>query len=259
MFCTNNENVKLTRSRLWLLCSQGQLFPVPAGRKELSPLVEGCNTWCEEDVEFFEEAEATGFAGDVVASQLLFQEVPGDGEVGALPSELVDVPAQGGAWLVLVLLLHVVSVPVVPPPEWAPCQPCVGLHAVARVSGGDGGLVHHPWCLAPARQGAGWLVLAVAALVGEEGLPGLCNHLGVVLCQHLSHIWHRSVACLHSVCIEGAPQNVTRGETLSNDPHEGFRDIGGAVAGEGGVEPGYAALPVVPPPPHLLLLHPGLV
>ena len=65
---------------------------MPAGRKELSPLVEGCNTWCEEDVEFFEEAEATGFAGDVVASQLLFQEVPGDGEVGALPSELVDVP-----------------------------------------------------------------------------------------------------------------------------------------------------------------------
>ena len=136
---------------------------MPAGRKELSPLVEGCNTWCEEDVEFFEEAEATGFAGDVVASQLLFQEVSGDGEVGALPPELVDVPAQGGAWLVLVLLLHVVSVPVVPPPEWAPCQPCVGLHAVARVGGGDGGLVDHSWRLAFPWQRAGWLVSRIAS------------------------------------------------------------------------------------------------
>ena len=112
-----------------------------AGRKELSPLVKGRNTWCEEDVEFFKEAEATRLAGYVVTSQLLFQQVPGDVEAGALPSELVNVPAQGGAWLVLVLLLHVVRVPVVPLPKWTPCQPCVGLQAVGRVSAGDGGLV----------------------------------------------------------------------------------------------------------------------
>ena len=252
---------RLAGSGLSLSGSEGQLSPVPAGREELSPLIQGGRSRCEENMEFFQEAQSAGLAGDVVAGLLLLQEVPGDGEVGALPPQLVDVPAEGGAWLVLVLLLHVICVPVVPFPEWASGQACVGFHGVvvAGVRGGDGGLVHHSWCLALSRQGAGWLVLAVAALFGGGGRPALGDHLGVVLRQHLRHIRHRSIAHFYSVCIEGASQNVARGEALGNDAHEDFRDVGRAVLGEGWVEPGDAALPVLPRCPPLLLLHPGLV
>ena len=94
-----------------------------AGGEELSPLVQGGCSWSEEDVEFFKQAEAAGLAGDVVACQVLLEEVPADGEALALPSELVDVSAEGGAWFVLVLLLHVVHMPVVPLPEWPPVNP----------------------------------------------------------------------------------------------------------------------------------------
>ena len=94
-------------SGLSLSGSEGQLPPVPAGREELSPLVQGGGSGGEEYVEFFEQAQAAGLACDVVACQVLLEEVPGDGEALALPSELVDVSAEGGAWFVLVLLLHV--------------------------------------------------------------------------------------------------------------------------------------------------------
>ena len=136
----------LAGSGLSLSGSEGQLPPVPAGREELSPLVQGGRSWCEENVVFLEETQSAGLAGDVVAGLLLLQEIPGDDEVGALPPQLVDVPAEGGARLVLVLLLHIVHVPVVSFPEWAPGQTCVGFHgvAVAGVRGGDSGLVHHP-------------------------------------------------------------------------------------------------------------------
>ena len=56
---------------------------MPAGREELSPLVQGGRSWCEENVIFLEETQSAGLAGDVVAGLLLLQEVPGDGEVGA--------------------------------------------------------------------------------------------------------------------------------------------------------------------------------
>ena len=98
---------RLAGSGLSLSGSEGQLSPVPAGREELSPLIQGGRSRCEENMEFFQEAQSAGLAGDVVAGLLLLQEVPGDGEVGALPPQLVDVPAEGGAWLVLVLLLPV--------------------------------------------------------------------------------------------------------------------------------------------------------
>ena len=88
-------------------------------REELSPLVESCNAWCEHDVIFFEEAEAAGLTAGVVASKPPLQDVPGDGEVDALLPELVGVLAEGGAGLVLVLLLHVVDMPIVPLPEGA--------------------------------------------------------------------------------------------------------------------------------------------
>ena len=79
-----------------------------AGREELSPLVQGGRSWCEENVVFLEETQSAGLAGDVVAGLLLLQEVPGDGEAAARPPEAVDMPAQGGPRLALVLLLHVV-------------------------------------------------------------------------------------------------------------------------------------------------------
>ena len=206
---------------------------------------------------FFKQAESTRLAGDVVASLLPLQEVPGDGEVGACPPQAVDVPAEGGARLLLVLLLHVIHVPIMSLPKRAASQACVGLCGV--VVGSDGGLVHHPGGLALARHRAGWLVLAIAALKHWGGWSGLGNHFGVVFCQNLSHVGHCLVAHFDSVCVEGAPQNVARGEALSNDAHENLGNVGGAVLREGGIEPCDAALPVVPPPPHLLLLHHGLV
>ena len=66
---------------------------MPAGRKELPPLVEGGDPRGEHDVEFFKEAKSTQSIGEVVSSQPFLQQVPGDGEAGARPSEAVDVPA----------------------------------------------------------------------------------------------------------------------------------------------------------------------
>ena len=77
--------------------------------------------------------QAASLAGDVVSSQVPLQEVPRDGVVLALPPQLVDVAAEGGAWFVLVLLLHVIYVPVVPlpvplpEPFWASSAPCLFL------------------------------------------------------------------------------------------------------------------------------------
>ena len=104
----------MTGLGLSLFRYKGQLSPVSAAGVELPPLVEGGDPWGEHDVKLFQEAEATGFAGGVVASLPALQEVPGDGEVGAGPPELVDMPAEGGPGLLLVLLLHVVYVPVMP-------------------------------------------------------------------------------------------------------------------------------------------------
>ena len=210
---------------------------------------------------FFKKAESARPAGGVVSCQPLLKEVPGDGEAAARPPEAVDIPAQGCPGLLLSLLLHIMLVAIVSLPERPSSQASVGLLlvVVARVSGGDSGLVDHSWSLALARQGAGWLVLAVAALLDRWGRPALGNHLGIVLCQNLCHILHRPVAHFDRVGVEGASQGVARGEALGNDAHEDLWDVGGAVLGEGRVEPGDAALPVVPPHPHLLLLHPGLV
>ena len=49
---------------------------MPAGCEELSPLVEGGCSWCEENVIFLEETQSAGLAGDVVAGLLPLQEVP---------------------------------------------------------------------------------------------------------------------------------------------------------------------------------------
>ena len=104
-------------------------------------------------MEFFQETKPAGSAGRVVPRQPLLQQVPGDVEAGARPPEAVDMPAQGGPRLPLVLLLHVVVVPIVPLPERSPGQAGVRLRAVvvAGVRGGDGGLVHHSWGLTLAR------------------------------------------------------------------------------------------------------------
>ena len=144
VFPNQNENSTLL-GLLFLLGNQCQLSPVSAGRKELPPLVEGGDPRVEHDVELFKKAKSARFAGDVVASQPLLEEVPGDGEAGARPPEAVDVPAQGGALLLLVLLLHVICVPVMSLPKRTSSQASVGLHlvVVARVGGGDGGLVDH--------------------------------------------------------------------------------------------------------------------
>ena len=50
---------------------------------DLPPLVEGGDPWCEHDVEFLEQAKTTLPAGWVVASNSLFEQVPGDVEVRA--------------------------------------------------------------------------------------------------------------------------------------------------------------------------------
>ena len=65
-----------------------------AGGVDLPPLVEGGDPWCEHYVEFFQEAKSTLLAGWVVASKSLLEQVPGDVEVRASLSELVDVPVS---------------------------------------------------------------------------------------------------------------------------------------------------------------------
>ena len=82
MFPNQKENLKLSGLGLGL---QGELPPVPAAGKDLPPLVEGGDTRCEHDVELLKQAEPARLAGGVVTSQLLLQEVPGDGEAGACP------------------------------------------------------------------------------------------------------------------------------------------------------------------------------
>ena len=72
---------------------------MPAGGEELPPLVEGGDPRGEHDVEFFKEAKSASFAGDVVTSQPLLEEVPGDGEAGARPPEAVDMSAQGRPYI----------------------------------------------------------------------------------------------------------------------------------------------------------------
>ena len=194
-----------TELGLLSLGCQGELPSVPAGRKELPPLVEGGDPRGEHGVVFFKETQSTRSAGDVVSSQPLLQQVPGDGEAGARPSQAVDVPAQGGSRLPLVLLLHVVVVPIVPLPEGSPGQAGVRLRAVvvAGVRGGDGGLVNHSWGLALARQWTGRLVLAVATLVDSRGRSALGNHLCIVFCQDLRHIRHRFVTHFYCVRVKG--------------------------------------------------------
>ena len=70
--------------------AQGQLVPVHARGVDLPPLVEGGDPWCEHYVEFLQEAKTTLPAGWVVASNSLLEQVPGDVEVRASLSELVD-------------------------------------------------------------------------------------------------------------------------------------------------------------------------
>ena len=53
---------------------------MPAVGEHLEPLVEGGNLGLEEDVPFFEEAEATLFGGGVVAVPPCL-DGPGDGEL----------------------------------------------------------------------------------------------------------------------------------------------------------------------------------
>ena len=76
---------------------QGELPPVPAAGEDLPPLVQG------------EQTESTLFAGWAVACQSLLQQVPGDGEAGSRPPELVHMPC--GPRLLLALLLHKTSCP----------------------------------------------------------------------------------------------------------------------------------------------------
>ena len=118
----NNNKVKKVKTRQYIVFSepkwkcwtvlgfgrlgcQGELSPVPAGWEELPPLVEGGDPRGEHGVVFFKETQSTRSAGDVVSSQPLLQQVPGD--VEARPSEAVDMPAQGGPRLPLVLLLYI--------------------------------------------------------------------------------------------------------------------------------------------------------
>ena len=73
-----------TGLRFLALGCQGELPPVSAGREELSPLVEGGDPRGEHDVEFFRKTQSTRLAGDVLSSQPLLQQVPGDGEAALL-------------------------------------------------------------------------------------------------------------------------------------------------------------------------------
>ena len=121
-------------------------------------------------MELLQKAEPAGLRGDVLASELLLQQVPAYAELLAGPPEAVDVPAQGRALLaglVLVLLLHVIDMTIVPLPKGATCQAGARLRhlvaRVARVRGGDGGLVDHSWRLAFPWQRAGWLVSRIAS------------------------------------------------------------------------------------------------
>ena len=83
---------------------------MPAVGEHLEPLVEGGNLGLEEDVPFFEEAEATLFGGGVVAVPPCL-DGPGDGEWGACPLQSPHMLAEGGAFCALhVLVLHVMGV-----------------------------------------------------------------------------------------------------------------------------------------------------
>ena len=72
VFPNQNENSTLL-GLLFLFRNQSQLSPVPAGRKELPPLVEGGDPRVEHDVEFFQKAKSARFAGDVVTSKPLLK------------------------------------------------------------------------------------------------------------------------------------------------------------------------------------------
>ena len=64
-------------------------------------------------------------ADQIVASNSPLELVPGDVKVRASLSELVDVPAQRCAGLILVLLFHIVVVTIVPLLKGAAGQPRV--------------------------------------------------------------------------------------------------------------------------------------
>ena len=99
---------------------------------------------------------------------------------------------------------------IVPLLKGAAGQPRVGLRLV--VVGGDqrsdGGLIDHSCRLAPPRQWAGRLVLAVASLLGRRFGSFFRDHFGVVFCHNLGHVAHRSVAHFHVVGIKAASQEV---------------------------------------------------
>ena len=57
-----NQNENLTVLGLLLFGCQGELSPVPAARVELSPPIEGGDTWCEHNVEFLQQAKSARLA-----------------------------------------------------------------------------------------------------------------------------------------------------------------------------------------------------
>ena len=154
--------------------------------------------------------KSTLLADRIVASNSLFEQVPGDVKVRASLSELVDVPAQRCAGLILLLLFHVVVLTIVPLFEGFAGQPRVGLHldVVGKDLRSDVGLVDHSCCLAPPGQWACWLVLAVASLLGRRLCSLFCNHFGIVFCNDLGHIVHRSVADLDVAGIKVASETI---------------------------------------------------
>ena len=131
--CLLDQKERLTGFTTVLLGAECQLLLMFAGREELSPFIQGSSPRGEEGGGFLQEAQSAGLAVGVVACQVPLEEVPGDGEVFALPSQLVDVAAEGGAWLVVVLLLHDVHRPIVPLPERPPCQPCTMTQALLKM------------------------------------------------------------------------------------------------------------------------------
>ena len=125
---------------------------MPAVGEHLEPLVEGGNLGLEEDVPFFEEAEATLFGGGVVAVPPCL-DGPGDGEWGACPLQGPHMLAEGGAFCALhVLVLHVVGVSPESLLEGGLAEPGVSLlgddgqvRGRLRLGGRHLRLVDHPW------------------------------------------------------------------------------------------------------------------